>query len=286
MGFPIVKSSRKVKYISTADKQHRDGLLKGNLDSLQDGENPFLNSLIDYYECRPNELEELTLADFGAFFEIVTKHEKFEECEDNLDDDYENNNRNQTMNLKNGMGKIRKRVKPAVIRYVLNKSDEYEYIRGILLLFVPFRNEQKEISERNVLKKYKIIKEDPEENEKLQYQLDFYQPYQELLESIEGLVEEEEESDDEEDMNVDDPGTEKVQETTSEADIETFLKDFDKEKVETTDLIDKSVLLEMIRSLNRNQRKIFDDVMERLMRTNFEDCPFYLYISGDAGRII
>ena len=157
MGFPVTKASRKVKFISTADRQHRDGLLKGNLDALGDGESPFMNSSIDYYESRPNSLEYLTLADFEAYYEIVSKKDIFEECDDNLDDENEKNNTMPVLLLKNNMGKIRKRLRPAIIRYYLNKSEEYEYVRGLLLLFVPFRNEQKEISEQNVLKIYKIL---------------------------------------------------------------------------------------------------------------------------------
>ena len=61
MGFPITKASRKVKYISTTDKQQRDGLLKSNLDNLKDGESAFFYSLTDYYENRPDEYENLTL---------------------------------------------------------------------------------------------------------------------------------------------------------------------------------------------------------------------------------
>ena len=287
MGFPVTKASRKVKYISTADKQHRDGLLKGNLDLLEEGESPFLNSLVDYYECRPDSLEALTLADFCAHFEIVTKDEKFEECQDNFDEVTERGNKNSLLNLKNGMGRIRKRIKPAVIRYVLNKGDEYEYVRGLLLLFVPFRNEQREISERNLFKTYKNIKDDPEQNEKLQCQLSFYQPFQELLEAIEVIVDDDLESDyDDEEINRDEDDFEKMEETTSEADIETFLKDFNKEKVESTNLIDKTDLLTMIRSLNEQQRKIFDDIMERLLRMDIKESPFHMYISGDAGVLI
>ena len=39
----------------------RDGLLKANLDSLGDNESPFMNSVIDYYQARPVELEHITM---------------------------------------------------------------------------------------------------------------------------------------------------------------------------------------------------------------------------------
>lgn len=288
MGFPVTKASRKVKFISTADRQHRDGLLKGNLDTVGDGESPFMNSSIDYYESRPDSLEDLTLADFEAYYEIVAKKDKFEECDDNFDDENEKNNTMPVLLLKNNMGKIRKRLRPAIIRYYLNKREDYEYVRGILLLFVPFRNEQKEISEQNVLKIYKHIIEDPERNENLELQLSFYQPYQTLLESISELIENESDSEDEDgeeeqtDMNDE---YEKTEETTSEADIESFLKDFNKEKIETTDLMEKEDLLKLIRTLNVEQRKILDDLVERLMNTDYKSNPIHLYVSGDAGMV-
>ena len=51
-----------------------------------------MNSAIDYYECRPDTLESLTLADFEAYYEIISKNAKFEECDDNFDDESEKNN--------------------------------------------------------------------------------------------------------------------------------------------------------------------------------------------------
>ena len=187
--------------------------------------------------------------------------------------------------LKNNMGKIRKRIRPAVIRYYLNKKEEYEYVRGLLLLFVPFRSEKKEISEQNVLKIYKNIKDDHERNESLELQLSFYQPYQALLENISEIIDDEDDSEDEDgEINVETEDFEKMEETTSEADIEKFLKDFNQEKIETTGLMDKEELLKLIRSLNTEQRKILDDLVERLMYTDYKSNPIYLYISGDAGK--
>ena len=182
------------------------------------------------------------------------------------------------------MGAIRRRKRPAIIRYYLDKSNEYEYARALLLLFVPFRDEFKEISQQNVLKIYKDIKEDPERSEFLQNQLAFYQPYQTLLESMNDVL-----NDDDEDLEeeITDKGGEfeKFEETTSEADIEQFLRDFNKETVECTDLMEKEELLKLVRSLNHEQRKILDDLVERLKNTDIKKDPVYLYVSGDAGNL-
>ena len=41
LGLPMTNFSRKVKYLSTTDCQKRDGLLKGNLEELEDVESVF-----------------------------------------------------------------------------------------------------------------------------------------------------------------------------------------------------------------------------------------------------
>ena len=86
------------------------------MDNLEEGESPFMNSAMDYYECRPDTLESLTLAVFEAYYEIISKKAKFEECDDNFDDESEKNNKSPVLLLKNNMGKIRRRTRPAIIR--------------------------------------------------------------------------------------------------------------------------------------------------------------------------
>ena len=57
----MTQFSRKIKYLSTTSSEKRDGILKPNLDDLEDGESAFLKSAIDYYEKRPEIFEEMTL---------------------------------------------------------------------------------------------------------------------------------------------------------------------------------------------------------------------------------
>lgn len=73
LGLGMCVSSRVTKFINTNKPEERDGLLKGNLDTLQDDENPFMNGIIDYYVNRPSELEELTLSDFCAEYDLVIR---------------------------------------------------------------------------------------------------------------------------------------------------------------------------------------------------------------------
>ena len=75
---------------------NRDGLLKGNLDALDESENPFLNSVIDYYCARPDELENLSLCDFAAGYDLVVRGGKRTpslEERDQYDEDQESERR-------------------------------------------------------------------------------------------------------------------------------------------------------------------------------------------------
>ena len=59
----MTQFSRKIKYLSTTNSESRDGILKPNLDELEEGESPFLKSAVEYYEKRPDILENLTLGE-------------------------------------------------------------------------------------------------------------------------------------------------------------------------------------------------------------------------------
>ena len=50
LGLSMTKSSVVVKYLSTIHPNHRDGLLKGNIDDLEDGESIFHKSPHEYWE--------------------------------------------------------------------------------------------------------------------------------------------------------------------------------------------------------------------------------------------
>ena len=285
LGFPMAQFSRKIKYLSTTDSEHRDGILKSNLDELEDGESAFLKSAIEYYEKRPDCLELLTLADFWSRYEIV--YGRREKASDEADDDFDNDDdketkRHQTYKLKDEFGIIRERKNPAVLRYYLDKSESYEKLRGLLLLFHPFRNEYEEISSKDLRIVWDKIQTNQLQREMMKSQIEYYQPYLHLVEEINAYVIDERE--DEEDNEDDNEGGKKftaddgMLETTDQKDIADFLKEMKRERVKETDLINKSTLLENVRKLNRDQRKIWDDIVERLISGNFKTNQFLVYI--------
>ena len=101
----MTQFSRKIKYLSTTSSEKRDGILKQNIDDLEDGESAFLKSAIDYYEQRPSAFEDMTLgkiaynhlsnliivADFWSRYEIVYRggNEEEEPTDDNFDEESE-----------------------------------------------------------------------------------------------------------------------------------------------------------------------------------------------------
>ena len=119
LSLPMTKSSVRVKYLSTRHPHFRDGLLKGNLEDLADGESIFHMSPHEYFSNRElhcieginykkDEREEnywthLTLADFWSFYDLV----------------YAKNSLNKSLiPLKNGVGYIKRRENPCVLRYL------------------------------------------------------------------------------------------------------------------------------------------------------------------------
>lgn len=160
-----------------------------------------------------------------------------------------------------------------------------------MLLFHPFRNEYEEITSQDLVPKYDRIQSDKLAYEKIEKQIEFFAPYQDLLDGIEAYVKEQreenlDENDDHEaheaeEENIEDEDDDDLKlETTDAKDIKDFMKTKKKKKeVEReTGLMQKEVLLDRIDLLNLQQRQIFDDIISRLRSGTFEDTPFLIYI--------
>merc|ERR1711955_84915 len=63
-GYNMCSSSRKKKFIQTLPPEKRDGLLKPNIEELDDKDDIFCYNIIDYYQNRPDSLEDISLASF------------------------------------------------------------------------------------------------------------------------------------------------------------------------------------------------------------------------------
>jgi hypothetical protein len=80
LGLKMTKFSALVRFINTNHPDRRDGLLKSNLEDLDDTDEIFHNSLHDYYQDRPTnsdsdqtDWDDMELAEFVASYNIVYK---------------------------------------------------------------------------------------------------------------------------------------------------------------------------------------------------------------------
>ena len=174
------------------------------------------------------------------------------------------------------MGFIRKRKHKAIIRYYLDVKNKENYNRGLLTLFWPFRNEERDISSKDPTLEIEAIMENPEKKRLFEIQLKTYQPYRELVDELINKVNTENENiaadsdieDEEENMSGDENSLQ--EETTNTEDINDWLNDVNASKKEDTiDMITYDELKMRVNSLNFQQRKVFDDVQNRIIATKY-----------------
>ena len=273
LGLSMTKFSEIVKFISTNHPNQREGLLKPNLDELGDDEPVFQNSLHDYYQDRPENKDDeddeidwdnMTLAEFVANFNIYKTKPASE----------------KSIKLRNNRGYITKRGKECVIRYYLKYEDENDYHRALCILFLPFRDEMRDIHSKDVILLYK-------ENETfIETVRSHFEKHRKLVKAIDEIDEKKEDNPDD---SVDGDENFVAEETTTEEELNDFTK-FVKNQAdnqlrkynEGKEMMSDENYMTQVNALNKEQRKIFDDFVERIIDQEDTE-PFYLYIGGEAG---
>lgn len=133
---------------NTSHPQKRVKILKSEevLRSMDpDSKNVTCCGLLERYMARPPAIENVTLAEFAADYEIernkIAINQPHEE--ENRDKDHKGNT-SKTFELNNGMGKVIKRSRSKIIRFCnFNRmKDSLEYFREQLMLFVPWRDDK------------------------------------------------------------------------------------------------------------------------------------------------
>ena len=323
MGFPMAKSSRKVKYVTTIHPHFRDGLLKENLENDDEEEEDeesklgnksiFHDSPTTYYEHRPDDNEadtdseeiinndEENNTDLDIDDEEINKKDikkekhywdnlTFSEFMSEYDIDYAKKWRPGLIKLKGKNVFIKKRKFSAVLRYYLRYDDVEELCRGHLILFHPFRNEMKDIHEKDV---QQLFKANQIQIEKIKSKYEAHKIMTDLIIDAQKKNEEKTSSaDNESDLDKEDYDEENFTETTTNEEI----KDFEnwaksqadkqlKSVKEFTNVQSISALRESIIGLNSQQRRIFDDVTEREYEKQYNSQAesYYLFLSGAAG---
>nr|XP_039268201.1 uncharacterized protein LOC120343147 [Styela clava] len=267
LGLHFVCSTRTHEFVQTSHPSARDGIMKGNIADLDDDENPFQNSKTDYYVDRPDDLEDLCLAEWIRDYKIIYKSKSEKAAYQLIDADHEENYEETDT------------ARCSRIRWLKNQKGDSEKILNIQW------DEMKEIHEvsgRTIDEVFDMFKEQVEKMRKE------FEPHRKMLVNIDQAMEDIEthQNGDPDDMLYEDQEIEDAS-TEIEEELQHFVNLANSPAVrEETIFAKRIVVCEMIRKLNKSQRLIFDDVMERIDSQYYpiEDAiPFHLYIGGKAG---
>ena len=171
LSMPMKKLSRKCVFINTSPQNERVNMTKP-LASIQELENDeedvYLINLIDRYAARPDHLENMCLAEFAANYDV--KYSKTSEEENDHTPNPQQQEKAQqriTINLKDGLGKMQKRSREAIIRFPKHniEKDSEKYYRAKLMLYYPWRQENNIMGESaSYCDQYRNCLEDITEN--------------------------------------------------------------------------------------------------------------------------
>lgn len=276
-GLPMSKFSTRVKFIATLHPNYRDGLLKCNIEDLDENESIFHKSIHQYYELRPlndnddsEDWDEMTLAEFVANYEVVVNPSS--------------RDRSNLIELEDEAGYIHKRTEAAVLRYYLKYEEPSELARGLLILFHPFRDEFKDIHDKDVLDLVDQNKDLIEEKRNI------FEKNQNLISLIEEIQKMNQEKQDENEEDEEENNNNFGDETTTENDIKDFIesvkKNAQKDISKAVDISMPSVdtIRERFIMLNEGQQRLFQDLCERFDLYSTIEEPTFLFLAGEAGN--
>ena len=316
---PLTKGTREVVYINTCASRERVFLLKPKsvLDELPaESTNIESDNIVQRYSKRPRQLQRFCLADYISKVDVVfPKGNKLPETveyrnddsisdenssDENSEDEEMAENGNTASDLihiaKNGT-KYKYRKVPKVIRYVRynQTKDPENYYREQLMLFMPWRNEQKDLlgSFGTYRAHYNTMKES------LEIKRNQYEHHTEELELARQMMEAEEAEYDGLAPNAEQENREAEEEGVKESEnfvyfnpdrvVEHRHYDIGIElqstcsvpRVEATSfMLPDEEYLRLLRSLNIRQREFFNHIIHWI---KCRDEPIHAFLSGGAG---
>ena len=304
LGLDMVAASRKLKVIVAREPKFRDGLLKPIIkkdDDIEiDDSEIFVPGIFEHYSMRPSILEKLCLADFAAYFEFSTRSGKKQDSTNFFADDNEDEMINSGFDkdcaddflnqippgtefkLLGNSGFIKKRKFRCILNYRRDKSDATENARSTLLLFKSWRDEESEIHSADFKT---LLKDNEDEIATNQVKYEKFASIFDQLDDIEQKIKETEESGySEEDADDDIEYENEIEIEVDEFEKESIRKStFSNTRDEETTRLEFQALKEQIRSLNRQQRAIVDEFIERCSLPVGVIPPTLLHIVGSAG---
>ena len=319
---PLRRSTREFQFINTSNPDERTFLLKAlaKIKELPDKSTDIeSDNIIKRYQRRPRKLEELCLANFVAWFNCVKDKDSDDstncstsetsddflletQLNDNVDDDpsAEDNQTDDTTEykLKGGM-KLVKRKRAKIVRSVrFNKEKDPEnYYREQLMLYTPWRNEQKDLIKdcQTYQERYQHLESIINSNKEQ------YECHSDILEkAIEDLNESDNTSNEpvapntqhinEQDATAKtkpselfgcfDPGTNKQHSQYDLFDDMGILPRHNDQEELVQNRLHDSDYRQLVRSLNIKQKEFFYHVLHSI---KIKDDPLTLFLSGGAG---
>ena len=288
LSLPLRFSSRGCTFINTNTPDKRVVILKHakEIEQLSEGEEVFhRNAWIQHYESRHFSLEHLCLADFAAWYSIVTKNKPSVTDDMHIDEDEEEElpgeeNTREVSELveTTGTRKIlhQKRRFQRIIRFVNFPRDEtnIDFLIERLLLFVPFRQEAEVIVE-NPRVLYMAHRDQILSKEK-EY-CPHYDSWEKVLQTLEDENEQHSES-----LEVPSRGTHEDEDDVSAdlPEVDDITVSLNPRQMVLRDVRSSEDLTTLLRLLNRDQRDFVHHVMHHVRKGNE---PLRLFLSGGAG---
>ena len=281
----LSRASRDTIFINTGERDSRIRILKkkSELKKLQADSNDIMSDgLLEYYENRPDELESLCLADFAAMYTIKKGREFRPENEDLIEEAEDVEKKAKALPLKSNLGRVIIRKRPRVIRFrkYQRKRDPEHYFREKVMLYLPWRNEERDILQKNSLLIFNENREVIHEIEK-KYVKDARLDLDEVEEEVEAEIREYNQEKEDEDSKYYQVFGLREQDT----DLENELRERTNNESNTALFLSPMTLsddryLEILRSLNERQRNFLLGLMN-VVKTSKDQ--FLYYLSGGAG---
>lgn len=305
LGTPNCYGSRQTIYINTALPEERTRILKPEHELLQmedDSEEICEKNVLDRYVNRPDCFEEMCLAHFASNFEFEAKRKREASEVDVIDETLANDTQSDIQQndfggefqfeifesrkmprfkLLDGSGYVRKRKHSKIIRFRSYgiKSDPTNFWREQLMLFVPWRNEQRDLLDIDSRKFGCLNIEIIEENSK-----PFYYDRKITEADIRDSFAD---ADNEVYEDSNDPGENVLQvdeDFLADAMVESNTSNIEKaENIENflpPYLISDEDFKAIMRSLNGKQRRFVLDILHKLKTS---DEQFTTFLNGGAG---
>ena len=296
ISLPLRHSNIDVQYVSTGLKENITRMLKPKIatDRIDDPDSTdvYIPNILDKYIKRPDSLEEICLADFSSEYRNESIHnpsvddETIESYSQSISDYVDTPESSIKIDLKDGLGKMRKRSRPCVIRWhkTSKLKDPEEYYLKLLQLYLPWRDES-ELRHANGTYESKFAHVQHQIQEVIQK----HQSYEDIdLDDLKNNLD----TDSDDDGNESDeieymslrPG---ILDISDESDNDlTSTNNCSSVTTVNNTMHSNDQFYDMCAELNAKQRSLLNKLMKHIQMLKWseqEPKPFYIFLSGGGG---